>query len=518
MAIRPKGRDLSISDGIREFAIASPSQVAVIDGDRRISYAELNDRSSRVANLLLESGLRSGSHVALLSGNRLEYPEIASGISKAGMTMVPLNPRSTRVELEFILRHSDAEAVLLDQSYSDNAVPAIEAAGIKRVWSIGGQEVGPDYESSLLRAGSNDPRIAVSEQTPFCIAYTSGTTGEPKGVMISHRSRCLTFMSAAIDWGLGPGRNTIAVAPMYHGAGFAFAYAAVALGGTLSMLRQFDPEVMLKMVERDRISSMFLVPVHATFLKKLGEDAIRRFDTSTLECLYFNAAPFPQALKEWTIDMFPGVGVHELYGSTEAGVVTDLRPEYQLTKPGCVGPPWFLTEVRVVDDAGHEVQPGEPGELYSRSPYLMNGYYKNPEATKEVTTADGFLTAGDVAILDEDRFVYIVDRTKDMIITGGVNVYPREVEEVLIKHPHLLEVAVVGMPHHEWGERIVAFVVGDADDNELDRLARQHLAGYKVPRKYVHVDELPRNAAGKILKRTLRDTVPSGGWEEREVL
>jgi acyl-CoA synthetase (AMP-forming)/AMP-acid ligase II len=504
MAVQSKGRQLNIADGIREFAIASPRSIAIIDGDRRITYAELDERSNRVANMLLSSGLLPGSHVAFHSGNRLEYCEVAAGIAKAGMVMVPLNPRSARPELEFILDHSDARALILDAALGETGAQAAANVGIDKVWSIDGGDAGPDYESVLAAAGTVDPGIRVDETEPFAIAYTSGTTGDPKGVMISHRSRTLTFFAAGIEWGIGPGRNTVAVAPMYHGAGFAFAYAAVALGGTLSMLRSFDPEMVLAMVERDRISSMFLVPVHATMIRNLGEDIIQRYDLSTLECMYFNAAPFPQALKEWTVNMFPQAGVHEVYGSTEAGVVTDLRPEFVADKPGSVGPAWFMTEIRVVNEEGEPVKPGEPGELFSRSPYLMNGYYKNPDATEAVTTPDGFVTAGDVAILDEDRFVYIVDRVKDMIISGGVNIYPREIEEVLARHPKVRDVAVVGVPDELWGEKVVAVVVGDASPEELEQLTRQNLAGYKVPKEFVKVAELPRNAAGKILKREMK--------------
>ncbi len=505
MAINRNGRDLNIADGIREFAVASPGATAIIDGGRRITYAELNDRSNRVANLLISSGLPQGTHVALHSGNRLEYCEMAAGIAKAGMTMVPLNPRLARPELEFILDHSDSRALFIDGVLAETGGAAAATVGINTVWSLDSDDIGPEYEGALAGAAATDPGIRVDEQDAFAIIYTSGTTGEPKGVMVSHRSRTLTFMAAGIDWGIGPGRNTVAVAPMYNGAGFAFAYAGVALGGTVSMLRSFDPEEVLAMVERDRISSMFLVPVHAIKMRNLGEDAIRGFDTSSLECLYFNAAPFPHALKEWVIDMFPQVGVHEVYGSTEAGVVTDLRPQFQLSKPGSVGPAWFMTEVRVVDAQGNDVAPGEPGELFSRSPYLMNGYYKNPEATAATTSSDGFLSAGDVAVLDEDRFVYIVDRVKDMIISGGINIYSREIEEILVRHPQVRDVAVVGIPDETWGERVVAVVVGDASDDDLEHFTRQHLAGYKVPKTFKHVEELPRNAAGKILKRELRD-------------
>ena len=509
MALHDGGAPLNIANGIREFAVASPGATAIIDGDRTLTYAGLHDRSSRLANALLGLGLAPGDHVAFLCGNRLEYPEVAAGIAKAGMVMVPLNPRSAAPEISFILEHSEAAALIVDEALAANAAPGVEHLGITKVISIDGPGIGPDYEATIAGVAASDPLTSVDERSPFAIAYTSGTTGDPKGVMISHRSRCLTFVASALEWGLGPGLRTVAVAPMYHGAGFAFAYAALFTGGTVSMLRSFDPEALLSMVERDRASSIFLVPTHASFMKAIGEDAIRRYDTDHLTTMYFNAAPFPQDLKRWTIGMFPNAGIHELYGSTEAGIVSNLRPEFQLTKERCVGPPWFMTEVRVVDPDGNPVAPGEPGELFSRSPYLMNGYYRNDAATDAATTSDGFFSAGDIVVQDDDNFLYIVDRIKDLIISGGANVYPREVEEVLITHPEVHDVAVVGLADDEWGERVTAVVVGSAGDDELEALAREHLAAYKVPRSIVRVDALPRNASGKILKKDLRTELAS---------
>ncbi|XVU21222.1 class I adenylate-forming enzyme family protein [Actinoplanes sp. CA-054009] len=497
--LRAGGADLTIAGGVREFGRATPAVTAVIDGDRRLTYAALDERSSRVANALLSYGLTTGDRVALLSGNRLEYPEIAAGIAKAGLVLVPVNPRLTAPEAEFILRHSGARVLLADQALA----AAVPDDAVERVVSIGGDALGPDYERWLGAAPAADPWIPVDERDPFCIAYTAGTTGDPKGVLVSHRSRCLTFYATALEWSLGPGRRTIAVAPMYHGAGFAFAYAAVYCGATVGMLRSFSPGGLLDQIEREGAQSVFLVPTHAQLIRAAIEKVPK---LPTLDTLYFNAAALPKVLKEWVFEAFPGAGVHELYGSTEAGVISNLRPPDARRKAGTVGHPWFATRVRIVGPDGHPVGPGEPGELYSRSPYLMNGYHDNPEATAACTTADGFLTSGDIVVADDEGFLSIVDRVKDVIITGGVNVYPRDVEEVLLTHGAVAEAAVVGEPDDQWGERVVAYLVcrEQVESGALETHLRARLAGYKVPKRFRFVAALPRNAAGKVLKRELR--------------
>lgn len=507
MGIAPAGASLTIVDGVRGFAAAQPDAVAVIDDDRQLTYRELDQRSSRLAQALRAAGHAPGQRVGVLLGNRLEYCEIAAGIAKAGLVMVPLNPRLTAAEVDFIVGHSGASALILDEVCASIAKAA--AGAVRTVLSIDGTTLGDDYEKALADSSAVDPAVPLDELAPFCVAYTSGTTGKPKGVVISHRSRTLTFLASALEWNLGVGRRSVAVAPMYHGAGFAFGYSPVHTGGTVSMLRRWDPERLLAIIERDRAQSVFLVPTHAQMLKGLGSARIAGYDLSSLDTIFFNAAALPPALKDWVIATFQGVGIHELYGSTEAGIISNLRPSDAARKPGSVGPAWFMTEVRLVDDGGHPVPPGVPGELFSRSPYLMNGYLDDPEATAACTTEDGFITCGDIAVRDADGYLYIVDRKKDVIITGGSNVYPREVEDALLSHPAVRDVAVVGAPDPTWGERVVAVVVcqpGTSLDLEaVDTHLRPLIAGYKIPRHLVAVTELPRNASGKVLKRELRD-------------
>jgi len=512
VALRHGGAPLNMANGVREFAKASPTTVAVIDGNRQLSYAELGDRAARVAQGLLASGLQPGSRIAVHMGNRMEYFEIAAGIAMAGMTMIPLNTRSNDKEVEYIFEKSHVQALVLDEKLAPVTENLRDRLDV--VWSLDGNDAGLAYESVLAGAASSDPMIPVDENSTFIIMFTSGTTGKPKGVQLSHRGRTLTCYSTALDFGIHPGRRTMAVAPMYHGAGFSFAYTAVFTGATISVLRSWDPEEFLTLAQRDRTQTAFMVPTHAQTLRALDREP-GAYSLSDLDTLYFNAAALPKVLKEWVIESFPQTGVFEIYGSTEASVVTTLRPPDAMRKIGSVGHPWFMTELRVVDDDGNPVGPGEPGELFSRSPHLMTGYLDDAESTANCTTEDGFVTAGDVVIRDEEGYIYIVDRKKDMIVTGGVNVYPREIEEIIATFPAVHEVAVVGLPDDKWGESITAVVVPrpgvDIDMAALQAHVEPQLSSYKLPRRWEISDGLPRNASGKIVKRDVVSAIPQGG-------
>src|SRR6056300_222404 len=501
---------LNIANGIREFSVANPGKIAIIDGNRSISYRELDIRSSQVANFFISKGFKKGDRVAVISGNRMEYPEIVAGLSKAGLIAVLVNPRSVSREVEYFIKHSGSKGEIIESSL----VPLIEnyvfESSVEQVLTMDSDDFGLNYENTVTSQEKYDPFIFVDEREPFKICYTSGTTGEPKGITISHRSRCLVFMATALEWGLGPSKSTIAVAPMYHGAGFAFNYGALYTGGQLIIQRKFDPLHLLELIKQHKPDSIFLVPAHAIQLRELGEKTIDKFDTTSLSCLYFNAAPLPQELKLWVIDIFPTAGLHELYGATETAIVTNLRPEFQKEKERCVGPPWFFNQVELLNEKGEEVDVGEQGELFAKSPFLMNGYWEDEENTKKNTNERGFFGVGDMAIKDEDGFYYIVDRKKDMIISGATNISPREIEEILLEVDGIIDVAVVGKKSKEWREAVTAVMVKNKENIELKQLeeyCRENLSSYKIPKEFHFVESLPRNASGKILKRVIKEEV-----------
>ena len=328
--------------------------------------------------------------------------------------------------------------------------------------------------------------------------------------MLSHRSRTLTFYAMAVEYGCySPDDRALAIAPLYHGAGFAYAVAPIFFGGTCEILPRFEPEQVLALIDELKVTNAFFVPTHFHAIFELDDRILRRYASDSLRAIISNAAPLPQVTKERIVEYFGEGLLHETYGSTEAGLVCNLRPPDQLRKQQCVGLPFPCTQVRVKDDDGHAVTPGDVGELFSASPCLFNGYWGLPEATAE-TFRDGWLSVGDMARQDDEGYIYLVDRKKDIIISGGVNIYPREIEEVLLTHSSVAEAAVVGEPDDYWGEAVRAVVVlgspADATEAELLDHCGERLARYKLPKSFSLVEALPRNAAGKILKRELRRT------------
>ncbi len=497
-------RPLLLSGGLHASAARWPRKTALIcEGETR-TYGALADRAARVAGGCAALGLRRGDRAAIIAPNCLEYPEIMCGASDAGVVVATLSPRLTAREIAAAVADCGARVIFAHASVA-NAVPAVQSASVER-----GLVLGPEYETWLAASTPAQPRTDIAETDPFTLVYSSGTTGKPKGIVISHRSRTLTFHGMAMEYGCyGPDDIQLGIAPMSHGAGFAFIMASLYFGGTVEVLPKFDPELVLSRLGSHPFTGVFMVPTHFQAIFGLESAALERWrgTARALRAIMSNAAALPQAAKETIVAYFGHGLLHETYGSTEAGIVSNLRPQDQLVRRQSVGQPFAVTLVKLLDDSGREVPVGEVGELYSLSPYIFNGYFNQPEETA-AALRDGWVTAGDLARRDEDGYLYIVDRKKDMVVTGGVNVYPREIEETLHKHPAVLEAAVIGVPDERWGEALQAFVVVrpgmSVHAAELELHCRSELAGYKIPRQFRFIDALPRNAGGKVLKGSLR--------------
>jgi long-chain acyl-CoA synthetase len=495
-------QSVTMASGIRANVARDPAKTALICGDRRLTFAQLVDRIDRVTSLALGLGLQIGDRAAVVAGNCLEYIEIVDGLAEAGIAVATLNPRLTATELGFILNDSGARIVFCSPQ-AEALVQATDCPAIERIIVVG-----PAYENLLLNARVTTPP-PIDEWQAFSIPYTSGTTGKPRGVVLPHRSRALVGFCMASEYGCyGPDDFFLAATPLFHGAGYSFAHASVFFGGTCEILPSFDPETTLRALSTGSATGTFLVPTMFNAIFALEKPLLDLSRRTSLKALMSNAAPLPQKTKEVIIDHFGDGLLHELYGSTEGGIVCNLRPRDQLRKQQCVGHPFMMNQVKLLDDDGAPVTPGEIGELFSTSPCLFLGYWNNPQAT-QAAMREGWFSAGDLARQDEDGCYYIVDRKKDMYISGGVNVYPREIEEWLARLPGVREAAIVGVPDGYWGESGKAFLVmhpgSQLTPQTVIDFCRERLAGYKVPRHVAFIESLPRNAAGKVLKTDLRN-------------
>lgn len=496
----------TLGRGLRITAARGRDRIALIEGARRLTYGQLSDRVGRCATLGCGLfALEPGQVVALAAPNCLEYPEIVAGLSQTGAIVATLNPRLTAKEQVAIIEDCAPRALIAHPACEE----AIAAARMSHVPVL---LLGDDYEAALAKAHHAPDLAPVAEWQPFAMSYTSGTTGKPKGVLLSHRSRMLTIQAMAAEYGcFGPDDHFLALAPMYHGAGLVFGIAALMSGGACTIHAHFDAEQVCGTLAMGVHSGIFMVPTHVYRLLDLPAVSLARCrDGQRLRAIISNASALPQSAKEGVIDHLGEGLLHETYGSTEAGIVTNIRPRDLLRKPGSVGTPFFGMEVELRRDDGTQAAPGEIGELFCRGPYSFNGYWRRPDETAE-TLIDGWITVGDMAVRDADGFISIVDRKKDMVVTGGINVYPKEIETVIASLPGVREVAIVGVPDAEWGERLHAYVVpiggaapSAASAEDILNACRLELAGFKVPRGVTFLSELPRNASGKLLKRELR--------------
>jgi fatty-acyl-CoA synthase len=513
----------TLSDFVATQARLHPAKTGARDSHRSITYAEWDERASRLANALLGRGLVKGDRVAALGYNALEWMELYVGLARAGLVAVPVNFRLRTPEIGYILQQSEARAIVVQDDLRALVEP------LRAEWEIepsrcivfGGAAgaAAPagwqGYEAMLAFASPARPAVEVAAKDLFALMYTSGTTGRPKGAMRSHEGNALLAFATALEFGLSAEDTGLLVMPLCHANSLYFALTFAMLGASIVIddHRHFDPEALLATLAESRITFTSLVPTHYIMMLSLPEQTKARHDLSAVGKLLISSAPARPDTKRAILGLFPNAKLFELYGSTEAGWVTILRPDEQLNHLGTVGREWAGSgAIRLLDADGREVADGEVGELYSSTAYVFDGYWKNPEKTAEAFRG-GWCSVGDMARRNAEGFIELVDRKNNMIISGGENIYPSEVEAVLGAHPAVQDVAVIGVPDDKWGEAVLAVVVprtGEPPD-EAGLLAwcRDRMAGYKRPRSvlFIRDEEMPRTATGKIQHRLLRDRI-----------
>jgi acyl-CoA synthetase (AMP-forming)/AMP-acid ligase II len=476
------------------------------------TFAELNRLVNRLAHGLLDGGVRAGERLVWCGPNSLEVLATLHAARKLGLVAVPLSYRFTAEEMAYVVDNSDATAVVVDAEQAPILTSVLgDLPKVRSVVVYGGEAPpGTTTLDALLddRPGIEPPVPADPSVAGAAMIYTSGTTGKPKGALRTSTDRRLVFaLLAELDL-LHERSVHLTTGPLYHSGPLAFASLSHTLGAPIVVLRKFDAERWIDLVREHRVTNTFSAPTQLKRIVNLAPDVLARADLSSMVCLIANAAPVPYALKQEIVEKLGDGFLYEVYGSTELGVDTVLKPQDQLRKPGSCGRPYGGIEVRIVGDDGRDLGPGEPGELFVRTPLAMDGYHRTTEQLAELDDR-AWKSVGDVAYVDEEGYVYICDRKKDMIIAGGVNIYPAEIEAVLHAHPDVLDAAVFGVPDDEWGERVHAVVQPKAgvtlDLDALRAFVEPHLARYKQPRSYEVRAELPRTDSGKLLKRVLRD-------------
>ncbi|HVW42867.1 MAG TPA: long-chain-fatty-acid--CoA ligase [Amycolatopsis sp.] len=516
---RLTGRGMTMADLLARHARTIPDSVGFTFGGRSLSYREMDARVSRLANALRARNVRYGDRVVILGLNTLEVLETFFASARLGAICVPVNFRLVADEIAYLLADSGAVAAVVHAPLARTFAKAREGAGDLAATLVYGGEAEPgteSYEDALAAASPEFPEETVHHDDAAFIMYTSGTTGRPKGAVLTHQNLTMHMFSHLLHLGVLPGDKVwLAAAPLFHIAGLSGLLPTVLFGGRIVLLPsgQFDTESTVALMERERVTDMFLVP--AQWQAIVDVPGIAERDLSALRRVAWGAAPASTTLLRRMLDTFPQAEVTTAFGQTECSPCTTLlRGQDALRKIGSIGTPMLNVEVRVVDDDMNDVPRGEVGEIVYRSPMVMKEYWNKPAETAEAFRG-GWFHSGDLVREDEDGYYFVVDRKKDMIISGGENIYCAEVENVLAAHPDIGEVALIGMPDEKWGETPLAVIAPREHRRpptaaELRQWCTDRLAGYKRPRHVAVLPALPRNASGKILKTDLRKARAAG--------
>ena len=526
--IRPPGQGmnatLNLGEVLRTNARVFPDRLGARDLSRAMTFREWNARSCRLANALLGLGLRKGDRIAVLAYNCVEWMEIYAATAKAGLVAVPINFRLVANEIRYVVGNCEARAIIVQ----DELVAPVEEVRADLPVEAGkfihfGAAPAPagylSYDALLTAARDSEPDVTVGPNDPWMLMYTSGTTGRPKGAIRAHGAGALLSMVTALELGFSRADTALLVMPMCHANSLYFASTLAYCGGACSVYsrRSFDAEHCLHTLSAGGETFTSMVPTQYVTMLELSAAARARYVTDRITKLMISSAPARRDTKQAIMEFFRNSGLFELYGSTEAGWVTMLHPDEQFSKLGSVGRECIGTgPIKLCDENGAEVKDGEVGELYSRTPYVFDGYWKLPEKTREAFRGS-YCSVGDMARRDAEGFYYLVDRKSNMIISGGENVYPSEVEEVLVAHPMVQDAAVIGAPDAKWGERVHGVVVlragAAATETELLDWCRDRIAGFKRPRgiSVIRDEDMPRTATGKIQHRILKNRMAQSG-------
>jgi fatty-acyl-CoA synthase len=495
---------------LRRGAFKHPDREAIVSEAGRWSYAQWETNANKRAQALRKQGIKKGDHVATIFLNGNEVLETYLALMKLGAVVVPLNVRFSPKELHYIIEHSDASALMLSHEFESTIREIKEdLSKVKRYFKSGGEAFRDMVALEEIYQGESEqePNVEIGEEDIATIIYTAGTTGRPKGVMLSHRNCIWGAVNIAFNVELESWYRVLMVFPLYHAAAFMILISNLFVGCTNVIMRSFDPKRVMELIGEEKINRMTFPPTVWNFILQLPD--LDQYDTHAVRALSSGAESMPLETKKKLLALFPNAGLGETYGMTEsAASITTLHPRDVLRKMASVGKPFVNVETRLVDEYDQDVKKGEVGEILARGPSIMVGYYKDPESTSQ-TLKGGWLHTGDLGRLDEEGYLYIVDRKKDMIISGGENIYPREIEEILYAHPKILEAAVIGLPDPTWGERIHAVVAlkeGELlTEQEVIDYCKAHIASFKKPKSVEFVDRLPRSSAGKVLKRILKE-------------
>ncbi|UCD77182.1 MAG: long-chain fatty acid--CoA ligase [Desulfobacterales bacterium] len=496
---------INIGEFLTRRSKVTPTREGLVCGDIRRTYKALNDRANRLANAMTALGIGHGDRVSILAFNEPEYYDMYFGLGKIGSTLVPINYRLAGPEIKYILSDCASKALVFGPEYTEvvdsirRDIPAKDFI----VLSEDPPQWAGSYAAMIGDASDREPQIVGGDDDTLTILYTSGTTGRPKGAELTHTYYYWNSVNLMCTLGLDIGNTNLIALPLFHIGALAGPPWVVHSGGKVVLLRTLDPQRFLELIAEEKVTGFGSVPQLLDFLKLVPDFA--KYDWGSVRTILVYAAPVPVTLiKEYEA---AGIEVRQLYGLTECNTGTVLDSENALEKVGSCGRPFFHTELRVVDDNDRDLPPGEKGEVLLRAPNMMKGYLNRPDDTA-VAIRDGWLYTGDIGKMDADGFLYILDRKKDMIISGGENIYPAEIEDALLNNPKVKDVGVIGYPHEKWGEAVKAIVVVEEGETlteaELIEWCQGKIGRFKIPKAVVFADAIPRTPTGKILKTELR--------------